>query len=84
MTNIIPFGKRILVKPEEKKQVLVADDGMLNEYGEVVAVGNEVKQVKVGDKVGFSVFGVEKLVIGEEKFYFVKEDDEFLLGWLQE
>lgn len=78
--QIKPFGKRILVKPEEKKQVLVADDGMLNEYGVVVAVGDGVQHIKVGDKVGFSVFGVEKLVIGEEKYYFIKEDDDFLLG----
>lgn len=80
--EIKPYGRRILVKPEEKAQVLVADDGMLNEYGVVVAVGDAVQHIKVGDKVGFSVFGVEKLVIGEEKFYFIKEDDDFLLGRL--
>lgn len=80
MQKIEPFGRRILVRPVEKQQVLLADDGMLNEYGEVIAVGDEVKKIKVGDNIGFSVFGVEKLVIGEEKFYFIKEDDDFLLG----
>lgn len=80
MQNIEPFGRRILVKPTEKQQVLVADDGMLNEYGKVIAIGDEVKKIKVGDKIGFSVFGVEKLVIDDEKYYFIKEDDDFLLG----
>lgn len=82
--NIIPFGKRILIKPVEKQQVLVSDDGTLNEYGEVIAIGDEVQKIKVGDKVGFSVFGVEKLIIEEEKFYFIREDDEFLLGKIEE
>lgn len=81
---IKPFGNRILIKPVERTQVLVADDGTLNEYGEVIAVGPQVGQIKVGDKVGFSVFGVEKLVIEEEKYYFIQEDPEFLLAVIED
>lgn len=77
--TIKPFGHRILVKPIEKKQVLVSDEGTLNEYGEVIAIGTGVLSIKVGNKIGFSVFGIEKLIIEEEKYYFLKEDDEFLL-----
>lgn len=76
---IIPFGRQILIKPVERKQVLVSDDSTLNEYGEVIAIGGSVYQIKVGDKVGFSVFGVEKLVIDDVKHYFIQESDEFLL-----
>lgn len=82
--TIKPFGNRILVKPVVKQQVLVSDDGTLNEYGEVVAVGKDVKEIKVGDKIGFSVFGVEKLVIDDEKYYFIQEDAEFLLAVIEE
>lgn len=82
--NIKPFGNRILIKPVEKQQVLVSDDGTLNEYGEVVAVGNKVQEIKIGDRVGFSVFGVEKLVIDEQKYYFLQEDSEFLLCTMEE
>lgn len=78
--NIQPFGRQILVKPVEKQQVLVSDDGTLSEYGEVIAIGKEVKTIQVGEKIGFSVFGIEKLIVDEQKFYFIKEDDEFLLG----
>lgn len=77
--NLIPFGDQILVKPQENKTVLVSDEGSLSEYGEVVAVGSDVKQIKVGDTVGFSVFGIEKLIIDEQKYYFLRETPEFLL-----
>lgn len=83
MLKITPFGDQILVRPVEKKQVLVSDDGTLNEYGEVVAIGDEVKKIKIGDKIGFSVFGIEKLIIEEEKFYFIRESPEFLLAVIE-
>ncbi len=79
MNNIIPFGNRILIKPVSKAQVLMSETGELSEYGEVVAIGSEVKTIKVGQTVGFSVFGVEKLVIEDEKYYFLQEDADFLL-----
>jgi co-chaperonin GroES (HSP10) len=81
---IKPFGDRILVKPIEHKTILVGDDGTLNEYGEVIAIGDAVKKINIGDKIGFSVFGIEKLVIEEEKFYFLQESPEFLLGTIIE
>jgi co-chaperonin GroES (HSP10) len=77
--NIVPFGDQILVRPVARKQVLVADTGTLSEYGEVVAVGEDVKKIKVGDKIGFSVFGIENLDIEGEKHFFIRESPEFLL-----
>ncbi len=82
--TIKPFGNRILVKPVERAQVLVGDEGTLNEYGEVVAIGKDVKEINVGDKVGFSVFGVEKLIIDDSKYYFLQEDPEFLLATIKD
>ena len=76
---IKPFGNYLLIKPVEKQQVLVSDEGLLSEYGEVIAIGDEVTKITVGQKVGFSVFGVEKLVIDEQKYYFIRESAEFLL-----
>lgn len=80
---IRPFGNNILIQPATRKQVLVADDGMLCEYGDVIAVGPDVKTVKVGDKIGYSVFGIEKLVVEEEKFYLIPEIPTFVLGFLE-
>ncbi len=79
MLKIVPFGDQILIKPVERKQVLVSDDGALSEYGDVVAVGADCKYIKVGDRLGFSVFGIEKLVIDEQNHYFLRESPEFLL-----
>ena len=82
---IKPYGTYLFIKPVEKPQVLVSDDGTFNEYGVVVAVGDECTgKIKVGDKVGFSVFGIEKLIIDDQKYYFLKESDEFLLCTIEE
>jgi co-chaperonin GroES (HSP10) len=80
MNKITPFGKNILVKPIEKKQILVTDEGNLCEYGEVIAVGDKVEEVKVGDVIGYTIWGVNRLVIDDEKYYFIPETDDFLLG----
>lgn len=78
--NIIPFGNNILVKPTEKKQILVSDQGSMCEYGEVIAVGDDVQKIKVGDTIGYTVFGINSLEIDGKKHYFVPETAEFILG----
>lgn len=80
---IVPFGKNILIKPAEKKQVLVTDSGTLCEYGEVLAVGDAVEHIKVGDKIGFTVWGIQKLEIDGEWHYFLPEDSNFILGLIE-
>lgn len=84
MKTIKPFGRFIQVKPfKDPSQILGTQE--LSEYGEVIAIGSDVKRICIGDIVGFSVFGVEKLVINdEEKYYFIKDDDEFLLCHIEE
>lgn len=82
--KIKPFGSRILIKPAAKTQVLVSDQGTLCEYGTVVAVGDNVIHVKVGDSVGFVVWGVEKLDVRDEIFYFIDEKSDYILGFIEE
>lgn len=83
MDKIKPFGSNILVKPHEKKQVLVADKGSLCEYGEVIAIGDLVQYIKVGDIIGYTVFGTNSLQINEKKHWFVNETSEFILGTIK-
>lgn len=83
MSNIIPFGNNLLVEPIEKKQILVSDRKSLCEYGTVVAIGSDVKTVKVGDTVGYLVWGVNSLQINEKTYYFIPEDQEFLLATIK-
>lgn len=84
MTQIIPFGRNLLIRPSEKKQILVSEQKSLYKYGEVLAIGDEVQKVRVGDVVGFIEWGMKDLVIGEEKFYLILEDDRFILGKINE
>jgi len=78
--KIQPFGIQILIKPITKSQILVSDDKTLCEYGEVMAIGDEVTKVKVGDIIGHTVWGMNSLDIENERYYFVPEDSRFILG----
>lgn len=80
MDTIKPFGNNILVEPVEKKQVLVSDQSPLCEYGKVISIGSDVEHIKVGDTIGFTVWGINKLEINDKKYYFIAEDARFLLG----
>lgn len=81
--KIIPFGHNILVRPTVKKQILVSDSPSLCEYGEVIAVGDKVESIKVGQNIGYTVFGINSLEIDGEKHYFVPEVSEFVLGVIE-
>ena len=81
---IKPLFNQLLIKPAEKKQILVGERKSLYEYGEVTAIGDEVKNIKVGDKVGYVVWGIKDLEIDGIKHYFVPEDGRFLLCTLND
>lgn len=83
MIKITPFGANVLVLPSEKKQVLLSDMNMLCEYGTVVAVGSDVKYVKVGQQIGYTIWGVNRLEIEDKKYYFIPEDSRFILGIIE-
>jgi len=57
--NIQPLGDNLIVLPAEKKQILVSDNKNLCLYGEVQAIGDEVKKIKVGDKVVYEMWGLK-------------------------
>lgn len=88
-TEIKPFGNNILVKPSEKKNPLLSERKMC-EYGKVIAIGENVGRdwlgfkkkgsIKIGDTIGYTVWGLNSLEIKNEKHYFVPEDPRFILG----
>lgn len=81
--KITPFGNNILLKPTQKKQILVSDQGSLCEYGEVLAIGSDVKNVKVGDVIGFLVWGINSLQVENDKYFFIPESADFILGTIE-
>lgn len=81
---IKPFGSQILVKPVEQKTLILSEKKTLCEYGEVLAVGKEVKEIKVGDRIGYVLWGLNFLDIDGVKHYFVREDEDYILGIIDE
>ena len=82
--NIRPYGINILVKPIEKKQILISDQRSLCEYGKVIAVGEDVKNIKVGDTIGYLIWGINSLEVEKTKHYFVPETSDFILCTIHE
>lgn len=81
---IKPFGRNILVEPIQEKQTLVSETPSLAQYGIVIEIGKDVINIKKGDKIGFLLWGVNHLEIEGKKYYFVPEQDEFILGTIDE
>lgn len=78
------FGKNILVQPMIRSQVVVEENPSLCEYGKVEAVGSDVKTIKTGDIIGFTVWGLNKLTVENKDYYIVPEDDNFILAYIDE
>lgn len=85
--RIDPLGKNIHIAVEEPK-VGVLDTSSRNsavEYGEVLAVGEEVKmKIKVGDKVFFKSWGCDIINYKEKRHIFVNEDTGAILAIVKE
>lgn len=71
--KITPRGKYILVKPDaevsrESEFGIVTPENIEKEqkaFGEVVAVGSEIKDIKKGDHVIYGAYGGEKIKLHE-------------------
>lgn len=86
-----PAGDRVLVKPETVEEktasgIIIPDTARKEkpETGMVLAVGpgkrgddNEIipVSVKVGDRVMFSKYGYDEVMIDEEEYYVVSENN---------
>ncbi len=80
MQKIIPLGKNILVEPETENRVL-ASQPIEKDFGTVVSIGDEVKKIKVGDKLAYLKFGIKRVEVSDtEKYLFIAEDSPWLLG----
>lgn len=83
-SNIRPFGRNILVLPTEVKTVVSVKSTSKCDYGRVIAIGKDVKEVKVGDVIGFVNHGLLALEVDKTKLFFIPETDDFLLATFEE
>ena len=73
--KIIPRGSQILVKPDpekdrKSKSGLLTPDNVEQErkaYGEVIAVGPKIQDVKPGDRVVYGVYAGENISFGDDE-----------------
>ena len=77
---MIPLGDRILVKPtapQDKKGLIVIPESAKSkpQEGEFVAVGSEVKWLKVGERVLFGKYSGIEVQIEEHPYLIVRELD---------
>ena len=82
--NFIPLGKRVLIERQEDAKttasgIIIPDSASEKPFhGKVVAVSDEVTEVKVGDTVVFGKYNFSELTV-DGKVYLVIET-EHLLG----
>ena len=78
-----PYKTNILIEPADKNKV-IGNTQTKYLYGKVLAVGSEVKDIKVGDTLGYTMWGTNKIVMADGKeHYFLQDNSEFILGILK-
>lgn len=81
MKQIIPLGNRVLIQPiaAEKKTeggiIIPETSGEKSMHGNVIAIGDEVKSVHIGDVAMYDRYRVFEFELNGEKQLIVKEED---------
>jgi len=81
--TIKPTGDHILIKLDEVKKVGdldISSKKTINEFATVLAIGPDVKTVKVGDKIFVKGWGIDSFTKDKEKFDFVAESTNAVCG----
>ena len=85
--KITPRHKQILIKPDEKKSYVSengitagqAEEKEVKSIGEVIAIGYEISDVHIGDRVIYGTFAGDFIKVGESEddydFVIVHDDD---------
>ena len=93
MQKIIPRGARVLVKRDESKggvseHGIVSPENVEKEqkaYGTVIAVGPDIKDVKVGDRIVYGMYAGEDIEQEEKgkKVEYKLLEDEHIIAFLK-
>lgn len=76
------YKTNVTVRPAKKDVVLSSSTNAPKYwlYGEVISVGSEVKDIHIGDLVGYDKFGIKDVDKDGEKTFFIADDPAFILG----
>lgn len=70
-----PLDKRVVVKPivpQKKESVIIVKDESPQSF-QVVAIGDDVKKVNIGDKILIAAFSTSEVTYEGEKYILVNE-----------
>lgn len=74
------YGNNILIKPKDKNKT-IGNTEMYYLYGEVLDVGSKVVDIKKGDTIGFTKWGISKIVMDDgQEHFFIQDNSDFILG----
>lgn len=80
---IKPLGKNVTAKLVEKSKVTKAGlylpdssvEALAPKVAEIIAIGDEITKVKVGEQVVFKPYATYEVQEGDEKFVMLEEED---------
>lgn len=75
-----PLFDNVLIELEEEETTLQTTDPLFTENGKVIAIGSDVKNIKVGDTIGIFKFGVKTAVRNGKKYHTIRELPAFIQG----
>ncbi len=74
------IGKNIILELSDKNEyekngIIIKSTNSLNLIGNVISIGNEVKDVKVGDKVIYNDINAKKIIYESNEYFVLDEKD---------
>lgn len=76
---IKPYKNNIQISPSSKNKI-IGDTAKFFLFGEVLAIGSEVKDIKVGDTIGYTQWGINKIEKGGVEHFFIQDNPDFVLA----
>ena len=74
------YGTNIEVEPVSKNKI-IGDTSKYYLYGKVLSVGSEVNNIKVGDMIAWTLWGMNEILDQDgTKHYFVQDNPDFIIA----
>ncbi len=73
------YGNNLHIEPVSKNKV-IGDTSKYFLYGKVLSVGSEVKTIKEGNIIAYTLWGLNKLEKDSKEYFFVQDNPDFILA----
>ncbi len=76
----IAYGNNIEIIPESKNKV-IGDTSKYYLFGKVASVGQLVKDIEVGDTIGYTLWGLNEILESNgTKHFYIQDNPDFILA----